>query len=838
MRKKGSLLVSLCALVLLFPGFDAFAVGKRRAVSPVRPVTLHVLTNLEGLPAGDGVFIEVDGRRAGITGADGTLRTVVSPGIRNVRAFLPGLAAGTASVTAILGAQATVTVNLIDSEAVEPAILVIDQVANAILPRDFSTFTLELRNISGTRIPMRRIDSIQLESAFASDLGLTPIDVQPLLTLQSSSRVVASAAQLPALRDALESLPAGPAVLSVTGADDDGVLYTGSTEFSIGRYRLSVTLVVPPSNPNLVLSNRTVQVTVLNTTIDLRITTNTQGQFVTVLPAGTAALDLEITDGGRYYYARTSLTMNANIEAIVPVVNVADLQQGTSSATVTRFAAQWQPPTADRIANRAAAAQIGEISCDAMASAESEDQRVTNVRRVTVQKGSETVTLRYLVHSYEYPEYVRQQSIYDDVWELGLYAPNGKSLFGLTRQVNSQLYGEPVWQSDGTTDTIDRRIDVAELTKNGPVDLTLFVAATNVGDGLLETSVCAALTLGAELAIERVTPSSGSAFGLAENLDIPSTTSSTKVFSIPNRSSTNTYPVSFDVVVTPDAKSVNRVVVELLDADSRLPIASGPILDITSGIGRVDDKTLRIPVTMTSGRPSTVDAPPPQATRIVYRFTVKSTTAEASRDSSVWKALWKWPGDTLAIGRYSTRDSGGDDWCSRGTYDWIEQNVALLKTTYVNDISGEHGRNIGHKEHKRGTDLDLFHFTVFSTTRSGTDNYVQLRKKVFAAIDGNATAKAEVTTFFTTTRTRLAALRDMSEVRVLIFGIGDATPRTSGVSLPSGWMRSLLVAGRVESNGTDLLNIGSSWSDGSKLRYDTIHNNHIHVGLSEAEVDN
>lgn len=693
--------ILLCVLVLLLLPFKGFAVGKRRAVSPVRAVALHVLTNLEGVPAGDGVFVDVDGRRAGITGADGTLLTLVSPGVHNVRAFLPGLAAGTASVATTLGAQATVTVNLIDSEAVEPAEVVIDQVASTILPHDFSTFTMELRNPSGQRIPIRQIDSIQLESAFASDLGVAPIDVRSLFTLQSGSRV--TSAQIPELREALESLPAGPAVLSVAGFDDDGVLYAGAAQFSIGRYRLSVTLVAPPSKPNLVLSNRSVQVTVLNTPIDLRIATNGQGRFATVLPAGTAALDLEIADGGRYYYARTSLTVNANIDAMVPVLNVADLLQGTASMTVTRFSTQSRPPAPERLGHLMPSAQIGEVPCDATVSASAEDQRVTNRARVTVQKGVATVTLRYLVHSYEYPYYVRQQSIYDDVWELGVYAPNGKNLFGLTRQVNSQLYGEPVWQSDATTGTIDRQIALGDLTKDGPADLTLFVAATNVGDGLLATSVCTSVGPGAELAIESVAPSSGSSFGLAENLAIPSTSSSTTVFSIPNRGKANTTPATFDVVVTPDATAVKQVIVELLDADSRDPIASSPILDVTSGIQRVDAKKLRVPVAMTGGRTSTVDAPPPQATRIVYRFTVKSETAEASRDSSVWKALWKWPGDTLGIGRYSTRENevGGDDWCSLGTYAWIEQNATFLKTTYVNDISGEHGRDIGHKSQAR-----------------------------------------------------------------------------------------------------------------------------------------
>lgn len=109
---------------------------------------------------------------------------------------------------------------------------------------------------------------------------------------------------------------------------------------------------------------------------------------------------------------------------------------------------------------------------------------------------------------------------------------------------------------------------------------------------------------------------------------------------------------------------------------------------------------------------------------------------------------------------------------------------------------------------------------------------------MFAAIDGNATAKVEVTTFFTTARTRLDELLDMSDVRIVIFGIGAEEPRTSGVALPKGWMRSLLISGTVEADDRVLLNIGSTWPTRTNLFFDGIHNNHVHISLNEAAVDN
>lgn len=794
---------------------NAFA-DKRRAVSSVLPVTLRVETSLDGLPAGNGVFVEVDGRRMGITAAGGVLVTQVGPGAHTVRAFLPGLAEGTATVTAISGKPATVSVSLTDAEAVEESVLVVEQAPSLILPRSFQSLSLRVEN-RGRIVPLRQLDAVELTSAFASELGLAPIDVRPLFTLQASGRLTIPTPQLAAFRDALDTLPQGPVTLSVTAADSDGVLYAAQSEFSFGRHQLTVTLTPPSSKPNLVLAQRVVQVTVLNTPIDLRVPTDSHGRFTTLLPAGSAALNLEIHDGGRYYYAQTHLTIDHDVVATVPVLSIADLQLGTSSTYVGGPATNARP---DRMAPRGPSPRTDAASCNATATARTENERVTSTVRVPVQKGTKAVTLQYTVQSAEYPYYVKTQSIYDDVWELRVFASgSGKNLFSLIRQVNSQLTSEPVWQSDGTTGTIARELDVSALTKDAAAELTIFVAATNIGDSQLETSVCASIGPGSELSIESVKP-----------------TALSNAYSIPDRGKTNTLARNFDVRVLPDANAVKRVKVELLSSDGSVlgePVLDGPV----SLVQKIDEKTLRIPVTMTS--PSTVGAPPPQATRIAYRFTVSADAAMASRESSVFKALWKWPGDRLGIGRYSTRD-GGDDWTSRGAYQWIEDNVAFLKTTYVNDISGEHGRDIGHKEHKRGTDLDLFHFTVLAPGLHATSNYNALRTKVLAAMDGNATAKAEVTTFFTTARARLEQVLAMSDVRVVYFGIGDSVKRTTGASLPSGWMRSLLISGTVTANDKELLDLGTAWAGYSasmNLRFNSIHNNHVHVGLNEAVID-
>jgi murein endopeptidase len=97
-----------------------------------------------------------------------------------------------------------------------------------------------------------------------------------------------------------------------------------------------------------------------------------------------------------------------------------------------------------------------------------------------------------------------------------------------------------------------------------------------------------------------------------------------------------------------------------------------------------------------------------------------------------------------------TIDIGGDDWASRGAYNWLAANKNLI--TRINDISGEHGRNIGHSSHKHGTDIDMFHFYTFQKGASGKVNYSQLIENVVSAKntdsdDQNKKEKAEAAKF-------------------------------------------------------------------------------------------
>lgn len=139
----------------------------------------------------------------------------------------------------------------------------------------------------------------------------------------------------------------------------------------------------------------------------------------------------------------------------------------------------------------------------------------------------------------------------------------------------------------------------------------------------------------------------------------------------------------------------------------------------------------------------------------------------------------------------------------------------------MDDISGEHGRNIGHATHQYGIDIDTYHFYRFTGATSGTDNYNRLRNAVLAAFgtlqaDGapNPTPPAaalnavcNISAFVGATRTGMGNLGALNTVSRLYYAIGSA-----GSGLPNGWARSLITTGTVSrtvSGVVQTLDLGS-----------------------------
>lgn len=176
--------------------------------------------------------------------------------------------------------------------------------------------------------------------------------------------------------------------------------------------------------------------------------------------------------------------------------------------------------------------------------------------------------------------------------------------------------------------------------------------------------------------------------------------------------------------------------------------------------------------------------------------------------------------------RFSIRDSGEDDWSSLGTYKWMDSNRALLPA--VNDVSGEHGIDLGHTTHRRGTDIDIYHFGVsFVSPLNGGANFRRVRDLVIRALNGNQNALASIAQWFRDQRAGAGALANDAFVAQIRCPLGEVF----GI-LPEGWAQSLFETGRIVATNGLTLNIGGGIVH-AKFAFDHMHNTHFHIDLSD-----
>jgi hypothetical protein len=183
-------------------------------------------------------------------------------------------------------------------------------------------------------------------------------------------------------------------------------------------------------------------------------------------------------------------------------------------------------------------------------------------------------------------------------------------------------------------------------------------------------------------------------------------------FSIPSQGGQNHYQRSFQVPYSVtsggvDVTGQSQVTSATVEIDNA---ADGSILQqafqspsvTAAGCGIVN-----VQVTFSGNVTSAVPGIDPPPAKLICKITLTAmdTATGASGtsqpfDSAPMHALWPMPAQFNGC-RFGTRDPGGDDWVSSNTYKWMEANPADL--TAINDISGEHGVNLGHNLH--GTQL-------------------------------------------------------------------------------------------------------------------------------------
>ena len=490
---------------------------------------------------------------------------------------------------------------------------------------------------------------------------------------------------------------------------------------------------------------------------------------------------------------------------------------------------------------------------DLVVRAGSANQPVSNNHSYSITKGTKSITLLYNVFSAEYPQYVTAQSIYNDVWSLSLTGSAG-TLFEITRQVNSQLTQAPTWLPNSTTGDIKQTVDISGLTQNGDTTLQLLASAMNVGDGALPTIVSAGIQSAEKLTIDDATP------------DTITANNDGTFYSVPSPGETNTLQRYFTLTVNKsETVTLTNVSVtlqgpgDLMNVVNQLPVPSGTDVSIVNQTATSAQLKVRVTVRDPA---SSVNGSPPPTKLLAYKFRVEGTDSQSGNTSGEKTvtgrhALWR-SAAVLTRGRYGSRTNqspGGDDWAARGTYNWLLNNISLINE--VDDISGEHGRNIGHTEHQYGTDIDTYHFYRFPGAISGTDNYNKLLNTVITAFgtlnpDGtkktnpsvaSSEALSAVQAFVSATRNGIDHLEALNTVSRMFYMIGSA-----GSGLPNGWAKSLLTTGKVSrtetinsAQVTRTIDFGlGNWSGSNgKLCsncFNVVHNNHIHVRLDRTAI--
>jgi hypothetical protein len=839
-------------VVVVVNGQSSNALSFTVLTSPTGTLTVRTYLSDEtapggqGLPAGPGVFITIDGQPVGQTAADGTLTVTAQAGERLAAATVPSTSSGEATVTLAAGGSADVSIVLLDSgDVAESTPLVVSEVSGGLLPLASASFTMQfLRN--GTRVPIELVEQVEL------------LDVQGNLVFELGDKFEVNDGWMLATDPAnfFLWLPIiEPAILRVHAVDTDGFTHVNTVEFSVGQLALNLTLAAPPSTPTLSVANIDVTVGVVGTAIQLQRTTDADGHIqLPLLPYSTLTLNAEKEAGGDFFYGQSALLLTEDTSATLVMRSLTDIVNGIPPLSVTS-GGMAAMATATVSAERSAAAQARAAAISQQTAvvtaleegptvsvtvtSDGQGEPVEASAPLTVPRGTEKVTLKYNVTSAEFPEWVRKKSPYDDQWTVSVFAGR-KQLFTFTQHVNAQLTSAPVWQGDGTTGEIQEELDVKALAQDQDLDLRLTASAVNIKDHLFPTTVNAVLGGVLKLAIKKVEKEEGKLTPVPADPAkyVRQTVGDGSFYSIPAMGQANFFERWFTLTVDkPEDTTVEKVSLTLKDAAGTTlqtlltDAVEGPNVKILE-----EGKKIKVRASMQSVQ-SSVGSTPPPTHFLRYEFVVKGTRNNEAVESDPkspqeMHALWRMP---QIFGRYSDRETGKDDWASRGTYAWLTAHSSIMRR--INDISGEHALDLHHDSHARGIDIDMFHIHPFDSSKSGQQNYELLRDKVFAALAGDAAAQSAVAAWVTDSRTGLNSFLDLADVRIVIYAIGTKWTQ-NGIVLPGGWATTLLKSGTLTVGAATIDTGAGAWTNThlSKFSSNAIHNSHIHIGLDDTKL--
>ncbi|MBA3487760.1 MAG: hypothetical protein H0T88_11345 [Lysobacter sp.] len=421
----------------------------------------------KGGAAGKGVYLFVDGQHLGSTDSSGQAILTVPAGTVGVQAVIPSTAIAETTVEVAKGGTATLELILDDSkEVISPVQLSLSSMTGEVLPSILDSFTITLLDNDAPRAAVA-----VAEVAIEDDLGYT------LQRLTDSFRVDAlgrlEPIDLAVVASAVTRFPNKALVLRAMAEDAAGFTLLGTKPLYPGQHTLNVTLVAPPSNPTLAVAGIEVTYQLMGTGLKMVRTSDAAGNvFFGEVPRGNTSLYSTTMQSDRYYYGQASFFLSRARQARVTMTHARDITDG-----VPRF--ELLPLTnalsdnAVHIGDTAVAAaahrdtlhaqldaggDLSPLSTESLlVGAGAADRQISGSRTMTVAQGTQRVILKYIVTTQEFPSFVTQQSVFNDIWSLSVHASqSGLQLFNIARNVNSQLRNAPVWLPSGSTGFIGR----------------------------------------------------------------------------------------------------------------------------------------------------------------------------------------------------------------------------------------------------------------------------------------------------------------------------------------------------------------------------------------------
>ncbi len=807
---------------------------------------------------GGGASVLIDGVPVGTIDTSGSLTVSVSPGSHAVIVLDSG-ARGDLAVTAAANVTTQATVTMIESDAAfAPGLPTIPQISNGVFDYTDGTknpITVQYFDQAGAPVTLSATTAAYLNAATGSI-----VDLSSYTSLSGNTLSIDLLAALNTLGSDGSSIAAnGPFLIEADVRGSNSVPYSAAGRFELGVYSVKGSISAPPSNPSLPVGNVTVTFRKHSSKISFQATSDSGGAFsIGGVPSGEYDVKASVTSGATTYNVIGTSLIQSNVAVAVVPLGPIDIANSVRSVTTTvtgNAKARHSPSRADlerrrhitrhnsRRVKADSVPATGPYGDSIVATAAGQDFPVTTSAVYTIPQGTQSVSVVYQVCTEEYPYYVETQSQFNDLWSIVAVDAQGSVVVSDNHNVNEQLFNPPIWQGDGCTAVVQPVLDISASTANGDTTVTLTISATDIGDDLLPTTVSAIVTQPGQFSIKT--------FDL-DDFDVVAASDCTSTIS----NDTSNIAVcetanDGDYISIPPSGAHNRFLrpaTAILDFPADMPVTvtnveldivdlSGNVLDKVFNeapggvVQQPDAKTLMFSITYQSTSPGgTLLVSVPDS--INYSLKVSGTqggnSVNATQDLAIFNTLWSAVGGGVTVGRYGYRDPGGDDWARQATISWFNSNSGLL--TRYDDISGEHGRNLGHKTHGKGIEFDIFQFSSLDSS-GGLNNYNALKTAALKAGGGDADSISVVANWVQANRSGIDALNGDTSVVSTRSGLGTG----SGV-LPDGWLKAAMLSGTLPlTNGSSVdLGLGSSakWAPSKPVAFDTGHNSHIHVSLT------